>query len=219
MRKPSNYVVRAIMYLSGLSIMTLGVAISIKSNLGVSPVSSIPYTINLISGLDMGLSTIVFHTALVALQLVLLRRAFATKNLLQVPAGVLFGALTTWAIGVTSALPSPDGLVQQCLFALVSTVIIAFGLFLYVPADVIPLAGEGAMLAISKLSHIKFSTVKIAFDSTMVAVSLITCLLIIGGIGSVGVGTVAAAVLVGFWLKLITRALGSFRDRALAIGI
>lgn len=218
MRKPSNYIVRVVMYLVGLAIMTLGVAISIKSNLGVSPVSSIPYSINLIWGLEMGLATIVFHVVLVCVQIVLLRKKFAPKNLLQVPVGVLFGGLTTWALGVAANFPSPDGIVQQVLFCLISTVIVAFGIFLYVPADLIPLAGEGTMLAISQLTGVKFSTVKIAFDVTMVVVSLVSCLALLNSIGSVGVGTIVAAVLVGVWLKFITRALGSFRDRLLAIG-
>lgn len=218
MRKPSNYIVRVIMYLAGLAIMTLGVAISIKSALGVSPVSSIPYSINLIWGLEMGMATIVFHVVLVLIQIVLLRRSFALKNLLQVPVGVLFGGLTTWALGVAASFPNPDGIVQQVLFCLLSTVIVAFGIFLYVPADLIPLAGEGTMLAISKLTGIKFSTVKIAFDISMVVVSLVSCLVFLHSIGSVGAGTIVAAVLVGVWLKFITRALGSFRDRLLAIG-
>ena len=41
-RRSSNIVVRCIIYFFGLLIMTLGVAVSVKSDLGVSPVSSIP---------------------------------------------------------------------------------------------------------------------------------------------------------------------------------
>lgn len=37
--------VRIPMYFIGLFVMTIGIALSVKSNLGVSPVSSIPYTI------------------------------------------------------------------------------------------------------------------------------------------------------------------------------
>ncbi len=101
---------------------------------------------------------------------------------------------------------------------LCSTALIAFGVFLYVPANFIPLAGEGAILAISKVTKIKFSTAKLAFDITMVAVSLLTCLIIIRRPGSVGLGTVAAAVLVGLELKVITRFLGERRDMLLKAG-
>ena len=55
---------------------------------------------------------------------------------------------------------------------LASTVIIAVGIFLYLPADVIPLAGEGVMSAVSQVKKIEFSKVKMAVDITMVVVSV-----------------------------------------------
>lgn len=72
---------------------------------------------------------------------------------------------------------------------LVSVFLIAFGIFLYVPTDIMPLTGEGAMLAISQVSGVAFSTIKIIFDCSMVAVSLVTCLVMLHALGSVGVGT------------------------------
>ena len=42
--------VRLPMYFIGLFVMTVGIALSVKSNLGVSPVSSIPYTITCVWG-------------------------------------------------------------------------------------------------------------------------------------------------------------------------
>ena len=42
--------VRIPMYFIGLFIMTIGIAFSVKSNLGVSPVSSIPYTMTCVWG-------------------------------------------------------------------------------------------------------------------------------------------------------------------------
>lgn len=49
--------VRLPMYFIGLFVMTVGIALSVKSNLGVSPVSSIPYTITCVWGLEMGKAT------------------------------------------------------------------------------------------------------------------------------------------------------------------
>ena len=48
-KKNNNLKVRIPMYFVGLFLMTIGIAISVKSNLGVSPVSSIPYTNNFVS--------------------------------------------------------------------------------------------------------------------------------------------------------------------------
>lgn len=217
-RSSSNIAVRCIIYFFGLLIMTLGVAISVKSDLGVSPVSSIPYTMTCVWGIEMGKATIVFHTALVLIQVVLLRRDFKIKNLLQIPVGVLFGYMTTFSNHLMTFLPDPGNIYIRLAMVVLSTLLVAIGLFFYVPADIIPLAGEGVMLAISKTIGKPFSTVKVAFDISMVVISLITCLILIHSLGSVGVGTVIAAVMVGMVLKLITKLFGEARDRRLHIG-
>ena len=81
--KNDNIKILLVVYLIGLFIMTLGISMSVKSHLGVSPVSSIPYTITCITGLEMGKATILFHIVLVALQFVILRGAFQIKSLLR----------------------------------------------------------------------------------------------------------------------------------------
>ena len=218
MKNRTNLAVRAAFYIAGFLIMTLGIAISVKSDMGVSPVSSIPYTMTCIWGIEMGRATVLFHTALVFIQLLLLRKEFKPINLLQIPVGILFGAFTSFSNGLMLYFPAPQNLTVQLLMMLCSTALIAFGVFLYVPANFIPLAGEGAILAVSKVTKIKFSTAKLVFDITMVAVSLLTCLIIIRRPGSVGLGTVAAAVLVGLELKVITRFWGERRDMLLKAG-
>lgn len=213
--RKENYAVRFPVYIIGLFIMTLGVSMSVKSNLGVSPVSSIPYTITCITGFEMGKATILFHIVLVLLQVLILRSAFQMKNLLQVVVGILFGYFTTFSNYLFSFLPSTDNLVIRMLLMLFSTVLIAIGIFFYLPADILPLAGEGAMKAISDKTNIVFSKVKMGFDISMVVISLISCLLILRKLGSVGVGTIVAAVLVGAVLGVLTKLFGEKRDRFL----
>ena len=203
---------RLVLYFVGFFVMTLGIAISVKSDLGVSPVSSIPYTITCVFGIEMGKATILVHIGLVLLQILVLRKAFQAKNLLQVVVGVIFGYFTTFCNYLMTFLPDPHNLLVRLGMMLISVFLIAFGIFLYVPSDIMPLAGEGAMLAISQVSGVAFSTVKIIFDCSMVAISLVTCLVMLHALGSVGVGTVAAAVLVGTALKGITKVLGKQRD-------
>ena len=215
--KETSIFVRFLVYVTGFLIMTLGIAISVKSDLGVSPVSSIPYTMTCVWGIEMGKATILFHVGLVLLQIILLRRAFQLKNLLQIPVGILFGYLTTFSNYLMTFLPDPGHLYIQLLMMVVSAVLIAIGIFFYVPMDLVPLAGEGAMLAISKVTKKPFSTIKLIFDISMVVISLITCLVLIHSLGSVGLGTVIAAILVGVSLKIITRIFGPARDRVFRI--
>ena len=210
-----NIKVRIPMYFVGLFIMTIGIALSVKSNLGVSPVSSIPYTMTCVWGIEMGKATIMFHAALVLIQILILRKRFRPINLLQVVVGIVFGYFTTFCNYLATYLPSTDNMVMRIVLMLVSTVFIAVGIFFYLPADLIPLAGEGVMQAVSDVTKIEFSKVKIGFDCSMVVISVITCLICIHSLGSVGVGTVIAAFLVGFNLGRVNKAFGAKRDTLL----
>lgn len=212
-----NIKIRVPMYFIGLFIMTIGIAVSVKSNLGVSPVSSIPYTMTFVWGVEMGKATIIFHIALVLIQLLILRKNFKAISLLQIAVGIVFGYFTTFCNYCVSYLPTPENLVIRLMMMLISAVFIAFGIFLYLPANLMPLAGEGAMKAVSDVTHIEFSKVKIAFDVSMVVISAATCMLLTHNLGSVGIGTVIAALLVGMILRIITKLLGEKRDFLLNI--
>ncbi|OUM61155.1 hypothetical protein PIROE2DRAFT_12914 [Piromyces sp. E2] len=195
--------------------MTIGIAFSVKSDLGVSPVSSIPYSMTCIWGIEMGKATIIFHCVLVLIQVILLRRKFKIKNILQIIVGIIFGYFTTLCNWLVSFLPNVHNIVLRIIFMLLSTLFLAFGIFLYMPANIMPLAGEGAMQAVSDVTHINFAKVKIGFDVTMVMISLTCCLIFIKGLGSVGVGTIVAAILVGMILGVITKWFGERRDKLL----
>ena len=210
-----NMKVRIPMYFVGLFIMTIGIALSVKSNLGVSPVSSITYTMTCVWGIEMGKATIIFHAALVLIQILLLRKRFKPINLLQVVVGIVFGYFTTFCNYLATFLPSTDNIAMRIVLMLVSTVFIAVGIFFYLPANLIPLAGEGVMQAVSDVTKIEFSKVKMGFDCSMVIISVITCLICIHSLGSVGAGTVIAAFLVGFNLGRVNKAFGAKRDKLL----
>ena len=145
----------------------------------------------------------------------MLRRKFEIKNLLQILVGVVFGSFTTLCNSLVALAPTPENLIIRLLMCWAGTVFVAFGIFFYVPANIMPLAGEGTMLAISSLTGKPFPKVKIAFDISMVCVSLVTCLFFLHGLGSVGIGTVIAALLVGIELNMVTHRFGAWRDSLL----
>ena len=111
--------------------------------------------------------------------------------------------------------PDPSNLGISLLMVLLSTVVIAVGIFMYVPAGFVPMAPEGTMLAISKVTGIEFTNVKLMFDISVVIISGVTCLIVLKELGSVGVGTVAVAVLVGMEIKVLTKFFGKTRDKIL----
>ena len=106
-----NMIKRISLYVLGLFVMTVGIAFSFRSDLGSSPVSSIPYSMMYVWAIEVGFATILFHIALVILQFLILRENFKAKILLQVVAGVLFGYFTTRKLrfypGSLSSVSSP----------------------------------------------------------------------------------------------------------------
>lgn len=193
--------------------MTIGVAFSFKSNLGSSPISSIPYSISLIYPIDVGTATIIFHCILVFIEFLLLRKAFEAKFLLQVVAGVIFGWFTNIAVFIVGFVPD-FGILGSFIFLAISIVVVAFGIFLYLPPDIVQLAGEGVMQAIAIVSNQPFPKVKVIFDSTMVVISFLMCGLLLNNFfASVGIGTVLAAIFIGTTLKYIVRGYGRLTGR------
>lgn len=216
--KRDNAVVRILFYFMGLFIMTIGISLSVKSNLGVSPVSAIPYTMTVVWGIEMGKATIIFHTGLVLIQMLILRRQFQARNLLQILVGVVFGYFTTFCNDMVGLFPNPHLLGIRLGMMAVSVMLIAAGIFFYVPADIMPLASEGIMIVIAEKTHIAFSRVKVSFDVLMVVISLGICLLALHQLGSVGIGTVIAAICVGLVLGVIAHLFGGWRYRVLHSG-
>lgn len=208
-----NLKVRIPMYFIGLFILTIGIAFSVKSDLGVSPVSSIPYTLTVVWGVEMGFATVLFHIALVLIQFLLLRKRFKPKNLLQIAVGIVFGLFTSLCNYLVMLIPSSENIFGRIIMLIISIIVVAVGIFFYVPADIMPLAGEGTMLAISQVTGLKFSTVKIGFDITVSLISLVVCLITVHGMGSVGAGTIVSAVMTGVVLKILNKLFEDKRDR------
>lgn len=204
---------RFIRYIIGLFIMTIGIAISVKSNLGVSPVSSIPYTMTRCWNIEMGRATIIFQSFLVLMQLIILRKKFKIRSLLQVPVGIVFGYFTTFSNHLMTFLPDVENYLIRIFMILVSIVLIAIGLSFYIPANIMPLASEGVMQAFAEVTGIAFPKLKVAFDVSVVLISLAVCLIVTKSFGSVGVGTVLAAVLVGIVLGNILKLKATIKKR------
>ena len=190
-------------YFIGLFLMTTGIAFSVLSDLGVSPLSTLPYAVELWTGFDMGLGTMIMHAFFVLIQILLLRKKFRPVMLLQIPVGIVFGWFTTLCNGFVGMIPKTEFLPVQIILQLVSILLVAFGIHLYLPANIMPLAGEGIVSAISETFRWQFPRVKIGFDVLVVIIAGALSFLTIGYLGSVGIGTAMSALLTGTFIAWI----------------
>ena len=195
---------RICLFVGGLFIMSLGVAFSITSTLGTTPVSSISYALALITNIDIGVTTFLFNAALILIQFLILRSRFHKKRLLQLINCILFGYFTDVALFLVSFIPFEHTISFYLLYLILSIFLIAFGIFLYMPANIAPLPGEGCVESVAIVTGWRFSTIKIGFDATTVIIALIMCALWYTNVfAAVYIGTVISAFMVGFTLRQI----------------
>ena len=205
-RTPAELVRRWLCLAVGLAIMALGVAFSIKAGLGTSPISSVPYVISLFAPITVGQITILMHCVFILLQILLLRRRYHPIQLLQLPVALLFGVLTDGAVWLRNGIV-PAAYWQQWLLCLTGILLVAFGVSLEVTARVVTLAGEGLVLALCQVLPVKFGTMKVIFDVSLVGCACILSFLFLRELAGVREGTVAAALLVGTFARRFNRLL------------
>lgn len=204
--KKNNLLLRLITFLIGLFIMAFGVALSVKANLGVSPISCIPYIYSVQFPLTMGTTTIIFNALLILAQIAVLQKNYRPIQLIQLPFVFIFGFFIDFTLYLTSGIHA-NNYIMQAVLCLISCVVMGFGVFLEVKAGITYLPGEGLALAIAETIKKEFGKCKISVDSGMVIIGAISSLVLLHSLQGVREGTILAALAVGFLARVFSRGL------------
>lgn len=197
---------RYVVFLIGLFVNSLGVSLITKASLGTSPISSIPYVLSLKFPFTLGEFTIFFSLFLIFLQLLILRRNFKAEHFLQIPISILFGYFIDLSM-ILFAFVNPQTYPAKIANLLIGCLILGFGVYLEVLADVAMLPGESFVRAVTATWKTEFGTTKIVFDVSMTGIAAVLSFLFFGRLNGVREGTVVAALLVGFIARLLGRVL------------
>ena len=189
----------------GLFIMALGVSLSVKADLGVTPISCVPYVFSTFFPFSLGQTTIAFNCFFVLMQICILRKNFQLVQLLQLPAVAILGFFIDFTATLLVPL-QPASYADQMGLLLASCVILALGVYLVVNARVICIPGDGLVVVISDTFTKNFGKTKISFDSLMVLTGVLSSLLLIHDLVGIREGTVIAALLIGFFVQLYGKA-------------
>ena len=202
---------RYILFLFSFFVSAIGVALTKKGELGVSPVSSVANILSIrFTFFSLGNWLIVWNCILILGQIVLLRRKFQLIQLLQVPLSFLFGYFTDFGLWIFSAY-TPKMYWERISCVILGTAVLGFGIALSVIANVIMNSGEAFVKALSDTIRKEFGNVKIGFDISCVSLSILLSLLFFGGtIMGTREGTVYAALFTGMMVKLFRRLLSPF---------
>lgn len=198
---------RYLLLILAVMIQSAGIALVVKSLLGTSPISSLPYVLSLISPFTFGQTTFAVNMVFVVFEILMLRRDFPAIFWLQIPVTILFGFCIDFFMQLFAIVPEAYAL--KLLLCLLGTSLVALGVAGQGIADVLMLAGEGAVYVFARKSGIDFGKVKVGNDVSLVAIAAIVSVLTMGTIEGIREGTLISALLTGiiarFYLHHLSR--------------
>lgn len=199
-------IIRYVMLIVGVSIMSLGIALSLKSTLGTPPISCIPAVLAVAFPLTVGEFTIIFNALLVLFQIALLKK-ITLSQIAQMLVCILFGYMIDFNLLVFDFI-NPTDYLSQWILLIISCLVLAFGLVIEVKSDITMLPGDGSVVAIGEVLNKDWGKVKPFFDITIVIMGIVLALVFIGHLEGVREGTIFAAIAVGFIIQFYNRVFG-----------
>lgn len=198
---------RSIFYLLGLFFIAFGISIAIKSNLGVSPASSLPYVLSRrFTRLTLGTWTTIIYCVLVLIQLILLRKDFKWYYVFQFAVSTVFGFFVDGAAWLAQfCVPDVSHYALRFLYTLISMVVIAFGVTMYLTSNIMSMPAEGVALAISKCTNWQVPTCKMITDMSITLGAVVCSFIFFGRLDGVREGTLLLAFGIGFIMKPISK--------------
>lgn len=194
----------------GLAFIALGIAFSVKSNLGVSALNSVQYALAVhFPRFSFGDYNFGLFSLFIFVQLALLRKKFKLVDLLQLVANFILSYLVdffNWVFDYFNLIPESLGM--RFVFIALCCIFTAFGISVEVAAGAWMLPAEMTVNAFTRTLGGKFSTNKVIMDTTLVVIAIILCIVWFGSwLGPavqpiLGWGTVISAVAIGLIMKL-----------------
>ena len=187
---------RYVIYLISLFIISLGASLSIKANLGTSPLICLPYVCSLITNL--------FTILFIVIQIALLGKGFEKRQYLQLVIGFIFSFFVDFSLMIVNFI-NPIGYINQFLLLLFSCLVVAFGVLLEIQTEVVYLPADGVIVAISKVLKKDFPKVKPFVDTSMVIIAAVLSIIFLGYLAGVREGTIISALIIGPIVKILKK--------------
>lgn len=202
---------RWLLFLFAIVVQSSGIALVVKSLLGTSPISSLPYVMSFVWPVTLGEATFAVNMIFILIQYLILKKDFTKLHFCQIPGTLVFSLCIDAAMYAFSSV-APEMYLWKMGILLVGTALVALGLALQGIADVLMLAGDGMVYAIVNRFHLEFGKVKTINDVILVSLAAILSYGDLGVIEGVREGTVISAMITGVIARFFLRVLGGWKD-------
>lgn len=194
-------VFRYLIFVIGLLLTGIGIAMTIKSDIGSTPMSIAPLVLSNVIPISFGMMNFIWSLSFVFGQMILLGKGFTKDQYLQFLVCPLFGFFIDFGLFIFKDYV-PYFYLEKLLVLLVGCTLLALGIYMQVMAKVIINPGEGIVRAIAYRARIKFGNAKIYFDIGVLTLGIVLSLLLLGKIIGVGLGTLIIALGTGSIVKV-----------------
>ena len=200
-----KYILRSVTYMLGLALLALGIALSVKADLGISPIASVSYCGSVITDINYGVATFMLYALFVAAEFALWGRKSRPVELLQLVVSLVFSWVMDRMLSAIPYVAADHSFWENVGVLLISVVLIGVGVSWSVKMRIIPNPGDGIVQAIADKVGWELGTVKNVFDISCVVVTVTLSLVFGGRLIGIGVGTVISMLLVGRVVALTNR--------------
>lgn len=197
---------RYLTFTLSLLIIAFGISIITRSDLGTSPITSVPYVASLNTSISLGTYFFLFTIVLICLQMLFLgRKGIMERKLeliMQFPVAFVLSAFTDLAMWLTDFW-NPDAYYVKIISLVIGCFVLALGICIEVIADVTMISAEYTIQFATLRFKKEFGTIKICFDITLVLIAGIGSWLLSGRIDGVREGTIIAALVTGPFVRIL----------------
>lgn len=198
---------RFFLYGVGVILLALGVTLNTRTGLGVSPITSIPYSISIVFDWNFAAVTFVVYILLVGVQLVLKGKSRSWFDLLQIPFSLVFSLLLDFFERIFPWTYSH--LWQNLVMLAFAIVCTAVGISFTVGTKLIPNPADGFANVLGIVLGRGVGFGKNVADLCSVAITAAVGLVFAGKLVGIGLGTVLAMILVGRVITLFNHLVGT----------
>jgi len=203
--RDTRFIPRLLLFLFGVYVLSLGTVFIINSELGVTPVQSVPMVLSFITEMSIGLCIILVFIVFTIIQILILRQEFEWVQLTQIVLAFLFGFFVDFSNLFVSRIQVP-GYFGQLLMLGIGIVLVACGVTLHMRARIITMSPEALTAAITKkVKRWEFYQIRIIQDSILVVISILLSFVFLHGLYGIREGTVICAVMVGKCIQYTSR--------------
>ncbi len=202
---------RWLLFLFAVVVQSSGIALVVKSFLGTSPISSLPYVMSFVWPFTLGETTFAVNMIFILIQFLLLRKDFTKLHFCQIPGTLVFAASIDVFMNLFSEV-NPDFYLWKIIVLLVGSALVALGISLQGIADVLMLPGDGMVYAFVNTFHWDFGKVKTTNDVILVSLAVILSYAALDTIEGVREGTVISALITGVIARFFLFHLSDWKD-------